>query len=286
MKLLPKSEVNNKDAAAAKDMEKCKQFDDVDIKMDKKRNNLESTIIGLPDNMDNNQNQRNRNLRNLLTYERRMDRGLFCALALIIVLCLLGMGTSIGGALYLKFRSSNNNTQTVIRHSLPGIAGLKQRTVDITTSSSLTSTMATTSTTESDDDTATDEDKPTKFHIRLNISFPIIEDELPLGFGRKPEVDPFESSLWNEMKRREGFFSTFPFYPRDTPKKRVGKVMSGDSLDSTTDSTIDSDKEPSFAVVNKHRVLQQPPSFAEVLTALRKALRIPAIKIVRDHDQI
>ena len=48
-----------------------------------------------------------------LKYKQRMDRGLFCALTLIIVLCILGMGTSIGGAIYLKFRSTHTNNNNI-----------------------------------------------------------------------------------------------------------------------------------------------------------------------------
>ncbi|KAI1280438.1 hypothetical protein HDE_13406 [Halotydeus destructor] len=60
---------------------------------------------------------------------------------------------------------------------------------------------------------------------------------------------------------------------------RMGKAINNDVPE-------DNDSNDKFTMVNTHRVLQKPPTLGEVLTAIRRALRIPTVKLVRDHDQI
>lgn len=117
MKLFANGTSNDKDFAILKDNEKFnKDVDSEDVvasnatKMTYKDGKVTSYVVPIDASETKEEEQASRCLRHLWLYERRMDRGLFCALGFIIILCLVGMATSIGGALYLKFRSHGNST--------------------------------------------------------------------------------------------------------------------------------------------------------------------------------
>ncbi|KAI1280437.1 hypothetical protein HDE_13407 [Halotydeus destructor] len=155
-----KSTIGEKNAVFGKDVDG--EFKDID--MSKQAVKSEATIV-MPEVKSNNENQANVKLRQLLRYEKRMDKGLLCALGLIIVLCLLGMGTSIGGALYLKFRSSHRN-QTLVQ-ALPITAPLKHHPHDF---AETTTTLTTT--TNAEEWVTEPEDGPATYKIRVNFTIP------------------------------------------------------------------------------------------------------------------
>lgn len=128
MKLFANGASNEKDLATVKDNTKLNNKD-VDVEDLVASNATKKTVKELDGKVnsfavpiDNGQRaeseEARRCLRHLWLYERRMDRGLFCALGFIIILCLIGMATSIGGALYLKFRP-HGNTTPAYNHVVP-----------------------------------------------------------------------------------------------------------------------------------------------------------------------
>lgn len=134
MKLYPKGASNEKDFAALKDKASKDVEYDADIyasNATKKLDDEKVIPISKPYTIPirdaprvEEQNSANRGQRHNFLYERRMDRGLFCALALIIALCLLGMATSIGGALYLKYRHNHGHPQS-LNHSAIAVSVFK-----------------------------------------------------------------------------------------------------------------------------------------------------------------
>jgi len=269
MKLFANGLSNDKDLAILKDNEKFNKDVSVDdittSNATKKANEAKSSNVNsfaVPINSAANEEQARQCLRHLWLYERRMDKGLFCALGFIIILCLVGMATSIGGALYLKFRSQPiaNTTPT---HIAPESAGfLGDNLIEATKATD-------------------DAEGMSGFRIRVNISLPALDNLASDATESETlaTISPFEDTIWEEIRRRNGL---------------GGDAMSGfgnngnDKSEVSTDSVTKVDEvevTPSFTSVNKHRVLQQPPSFSDFMTFIRKTLRIPTIKIVRDSHE-
>jgi len=204
-------------------------------------------------------------LRHLWLYERRMDKGLFCALGFIIIPCLVGMATSIGGALYLKFRSQPvaNSTPTHIAAESAGLLGDDNLIDGIKA-------------------TTDDAEGMSGFRIRVNISLPALDNLASDATESETSatITPYEDTIWEEIRRRNGL--------DDGAMSSFGNNGKDKSEVSSTDSSTKVDEvemTPSFTSVNKHRVLQQPPSFSDFMTFIRKTLRIPTIKIVRDSHE-
>jgi len=210
----------------------------------------------------------NRGLRHLLIYERRMNRGLFCALGFIVILCLLGMATSIGGALFLKFRSHGNESKEMgptLAHMSEALSGTTNNATDFPPTPPI--------------DLLED-----LFRIRVNITLPgLPDDELSEDIGSYPPghktsstIDPFEEAVWSEIRERAGL-------GQDAAQRDPQSEL--DSMKPTTQSTKDDDEVTrKYVPVSRHRALQEPPSFSDVFTFIRKSLKIPTIKIIHDSD--
>lgn len=119
-----------------------------------------------------------------------------------------------------------------------------------------------------------------RFRIRVNISLPAMDSGSSDLIDSETTMDPFEETMWEEIRRRNELGDA------TISGSDVTKVDSDNKVEVSTDSLKASDGvefSPSVAV-NKHRALQEPPSFSDFLTFIRKSLRIPTIKIIRDHD--
>jgi len=254
MKIYSKTSINDKEAAVIKDNGLL--ADDVDLgkAASKKAAEAASTVaIDVREENCADQNRMNRGLRHILVYERRMNRGLFCALGFIVLLCLLGMATSIGGALYLKFRASARVNDA--NQLYPVAASIIGNASDLK---------------------AISEDS-NSIHIRVSIPM----DEIPATTTTTETSvfnDPFEEAIWDELRKRNGLGD-------DNRSETTTQSSAGSEPQSDSEKSQEEDSSPKFISVTKHRALQEPPSFSDLFTFVRKALRIPTIKIVHDADE-
>jgi len=269
-------DATNTSSSETKPNNKDVNIEDVVISNATKELEAKGGVYSIPIAPESGSDQRNvnRGLRHLLLYERRMNRGLFCALGFIVILCILGMATSIGGALFLKFRSHGNESLEMSPLHAHMSAALSHTTNNNNAATDLPPTPPS--------DLMED-----LFRIRVNITLPELSaDELAEDIGSYPSsrttsttIDPFEEAVWSEIRERAGLGDSARQDPSETDLLKANTITS-------TPSPKDEDDEwnRKFVPVSRHRALQEPPSFSEIFTFIRKTLKIPTIKIVHDHD--
>jgi len=244
MKVLPKSSSDEKVLTIEKDQEK-KGYEDAI-----------GAILAADEKL---QNEANHGVRRSALSERRIDRGLLCALGLIIILCGVGMITSIGGALYLKFRNQPNKTiaTSATLHATPAPHFQLQPPA-----------IATMAPPEDNQIDGNDLHK-SLFRIRMKV---IPSDEEGDGlFGPElvpPTVDPFEETLWKQIRLQYASNGS----NNDKDEKRNQLSSGSPSTQPPTD----------YIPVNKHRDLQDPPTFSDFVKFIRRVFHIPSIRLVRE----